>query len=402
MKRKLYFWAKKYINSENMKVAVMLVPIVIILVSQFLKKEFDWTELVDIGILVSFMLLAISEVLVKAIQKNVAKNTEDFAKLTVDYKNLIKKYSCTNLVTYQGTVFPEQCLCMRVGGEKIVVEDKKDKYYNLPSQIADNSKELMEAHSASTIYNQINVRLDDISLENNCIILNTSRTHFFDSLITNRCCDYVFSNRRTTIREIYEPGPFIKPLSASKLSNHLGFNGFVITKDGKIPFILRKNQLSIAKSTWATSIGASLKTKYALHIENDYLMTTESLGRAIVGEIRDELKISQDGALTEAKAVEGIFAFYRDLVEGGKPQFLFLLQLEDIESEELRGKIEQNSSSAKNDVSTDGSKVVFYTIDELKTATLEVDKMIIAGYKYAMMPSAVASIALLLEYIEKQ
>lgn len=412
MKRKLYFWVKKYINSDNIKFVLMMIPLMLILVQQVIQGEFDWTTFFDIGILVTFMFLVASELFAKWIQKKVAQNAEDQAKLIDDYEKLVKKYSCMNLVEYHGVTFPEECLYMRCAGERIEIEDSPEKYYNLPSQVANNSKELMEAHSASTVYNQINIRLDGLEKdkEKNCIVLKTSRTQYFDSLITNRSCDYIFGDREVTIRELYEPGPILKPLHLSKLSNHLGFNGFIITKDGKIPFIFRKKNLSIAKSHWSTSIGASLKTKYVLSYTNNYTMDEESLGRAIIGEIRDELKIGElenekgrtktDNALTVEKANESIFAFYRDLVEGGKPQFLFCLQLENITAADIKEKIEEKTD--KNDVTTDGDKVHFFTIEELKMAELDLDKMIVNGQEYKMMPSSVVSVVLLLEFLEKK
>ena len=113
--------------------------------------------------------------------------------------------------------------------------------------------------------------------------------------------------------------------------------GFVITSDTKtIPFILRNKNLSIAKGLWATSIGASLKTMYALDFKNGFQMYENSLSNAIIGEIHDELHIVDDTALNNQKVKSSIFAFYRDLVECGKPQFLFCLQLENTTEAELQ------------------------------------------------------------------
>lgn len=405
MKRKFYFWAKKYINNDNVKLAVLAVPLAAILVQQILDGDFDWSEFFDVSILITFMIISICDGIVKMIQKKVAENTEDSAKLTDEYGKLIKKYKCTNLVSYQGVVYPEECLWIRNGNEVIVIEDSPEKFYNLPAQIADNSKEIMEAHSASTVYNQINIRLDNIeeNIGSNQVVLQTSRTQFFDSLLTNRACDYVFSDRKVTIREMYEPGPFLKPLSLSKMSNHLGFNGFVFTSDKKtIPFILRKKNLSIAKNHWATSIGASLKTMYALDYRNDFKMAEDSLGNAIVGDIKDELHISEDRAVTVENAQNSIFAFYRDIVECGKPQFLFCLQLMDTTEDKLRKLITENGhKKEKNNVTADGDKVCFFSVEQLKNAEYYVDKIQIEGKEYKMMPSSVVSIVLLLKYLNR-
>jgi len=339
MKRKIYFWVKKHINSDTVKVAMLAVPLAVILVQQIAEGTFSWTDFFDVTILVTFVFLAICDAIAKLVKKNVSIIAEDSAKLNNDYEKLAKKYKCTNLVKYNGVVYPEECLWLRSGNENIIIEDNCEKYYSLPSLIADNSQEIMEVHSASTVYNQINIRLDDFrqDADNNCVVLNTSRTQYFDSLLTNRACDYVLSKKKVTIRELYEPGPFLKPLSLSKMSNHLGFNGFVITSDTKtIPFILRNKNLSIAKGLWATSIGASLKTMYALDFKDGFMMNENSLSNAIIGEVHDELYISDDTALNNDKVEASIFAFYRDLVECGKPQFLFCLQLENTTEAELQ------------------------------------------------------------------
>ena len=401
MKRRLFFWTKKHINSGAVKIMILSVPLVMVLVQQVKDGTFDWAGFFDTSILISFLFLAVCDVISKMILKNVAKVAEDSAKLDDSYDKLNEKYRCSNLIEYQNNIYPEECIWLRDKDEEIVVEDNPEKYYSLPKQIADNSKEIMEAHSESSIYNQINIRLDDVEIADNQVILHTSRTHFFDSLLTNRACDYVFGDRKMTIREIYEPGPFMKPLHLSKLSNHLGFNGFVLSSDKKtIPFILRGNNLSIAKNQWATSIGASLKTMYALDYTNKFKVTGKSLSDAVIGEIKSELRLSEDGAFNSQDVINSIFAVYRDFVECGKPQFLFCLQLKDITEKELRATITQKRSN--KDTTTDGNKVRFFTIEQLKNAKYYIDRIEIDNIEYKMMPSSIVSVVLLLKHFEKK
>ena len=75
----------------------------------------------------------------------------------------------------------------------------------------------------------------------------------------------------------------------SVLSNHIGFNGFIESSDCYIGFIYRGKDVSIGKATWATSIGASLKAKYAL--DQHFTFSVERLYKGILSEIEDELKI---------------------------------------------------------------------------------------------------------------
>ena len=49
MKRKVYFWSKKHIHSENVKLMVLLIPLIFILVQQLKYNEFDWLRFFDIS-----------------------------------------------------------------------------------------------------------------------------------------------------------------------------------------------------------------------------------------------------------------------------------------------------------------------------------------------------------------
>lgn len=80
-------------------------------------------------------------------------------------------------------------------------------------------------------------------------------------MLTNRACGHLFGDRRTTVREIFEPKPFKKLLALSRMSNLLGLNRYVMISDTKtIPLVLRKKIFSIAKRQWGASIGVSFKT----------------------------------------------------------------------------------------------------------------------------------------------
>ncbi|MBO6119328.1 MAG: hypothetical protein J6P02_02570 [Lachnospiraceae bacterium] len=200
--------------------------------------------------------------------------------------------------------------------DEIIINDTNGKMYDLPKQVCDNSSYIYEVHKGSVVYNSINIRLDDIKFEKHNITLFTSRTHYFDSLISNRACDLVLKDRRS-IREIFELGPYIKPLNLSKMSNHIGFNGLVITSDGYILLIKRSRDVSVAKGILATSILASLKTKYAID-KNSFDFTLYGLANSIRHEVYDELNIDLCN-ISDDDLINGIKFFYRYLIERGKP-----------------------------------------------------------------------------------
>lgn len=410
MKRKIYYTARKYLNRELVRV-VLIIAIILIIVLHNGKADFSVSEVFDIKIVVSVAIILICDILSKFLNSFIERKCEDEAKLSSNYDELTKKYSKSNLYKCNENTIPIVLLATRTNNENIVIIDNKDKYYELPEQIKCNSGDIMKLHDQSVVYNNINIRLDDLENTNESIFLYSSRTFYYDSLVTNRACDYLLNGK--TIREIYEPGKYIRELKNSKFSNHLGFNGFVMTTDGKIPFVFRNQNVSIGKNTWGISIGASLKTEYA--VENStYSFTNDGIGRAILMEIKDELKIKEfdnddstdydfDTQIVR-NAEKSIFAFYRDLVEGGKPQFVFFYKLLKTDENMLsNGFYNRDSSNNKSKTDSeykmkkDGKKICFFTIDELKSATIESGYITIGQRRLKVMPSVAACVAMLVD-----
>lgn len=407
-KRKINRWCVNNITPDLIKSIVLLTLSTLILLPQLLKNGIDIDKLVDTSIILSFLVVAVCGLLASIILKFVISRTEDAMKISDDYIELVKKYPLEDIFKYVNSVnvelsFPEVLLACRKIKEdpfNIVIDhSNKDNRYQLPKQIGDNSEKLFNAHSVSIIYNNINLRLDDFEFDKdkNEIKLLYSRTTYYDSLLTNRVMDYPFRGNRT-IREMFEPGPLMSTLSESKLSNHIGFNGFIETADGYYIFVKRANNLSIAKNTLSTSISASLKTKYAL--TKDRTMTLEGISNAIKSEIRDELKIDIDKDADIAQDLsKSIFAFYRELTEGGKPQFLFYYKLQKLTKVEVESNFKKSLCENKHDKKTaieDGSELKFYTLDELIKGELSLNSIIIQGKKYPIVPTISFSIACLL------
>ena len=274
---------------------------------------------------------------------NASKATpvHESVRLTEDYSYLISKYVDThasykiNFKNADGSeiIFPIT-LDYDISDKKVFIQDYPDKEYKRPSYLdfgTDAYRNIMETYPSIT--NNPNIRVDDWFLDpkdpDNFILL-TSRTHYFDSLLTNRSLDYQL-DRHTTLRELLFCENNVSTLKKSKLSNHLGYNGFIISNDGYVPFVRRGNNLSIESGKWGNSIQASLKTRYALTEldENGQEIsspdfTTEGLLRSIIYEIRDEMAIDITSAENaHIVNIPHIIAAYRNLIEGGKPQLLF-------------------------------------------------------------------------------
>ena len=257
-------------------------------------------------------------------------------------------------------------------------------------------------HRGSVVYNNINIRLDDIVCEGNIIKLFTSRTHYYDSLLTNRAFDTVLYDNMS-IREIYEPGPYFKKLSLSKMSNHLGFNGIIVTSDNMVPLVKRSRNVSIAKGMIGSSVSASLKSKYAIE-STTHRFTCDGLVSAIKAEVLDELNIDISEIRNET-IIDSIQYFYIDLLDGGKPQFFVLFNIQRDSKEVLKKFYNSgNDDSYESQVRKDGKGIILFELNDLLDAKIpfvdnkyNLDKLIISGKEYNIHPNVALSIAFIKE-----
>ena len=186
-KRKINRWCVNNITPDLIKSIVLLSLSTLILLPQLLKNGIDIDKLVDTSIILSFLAVAVCGLLASIVLKFVISKTEDAMKISDDYVELINKYPLEDIFKYVNSVnvelsFPEVLLACRKIKEDpfniFIDNSNKDNRYQLPKQIEDNSEKLFNAHSASIIYNNINLRLDDFEFDKdkNEIKLLYSRT----------------------------------------------------------------------------------------------------------------------------------------------------------------------------------------------------------------------------------
>lgn len=410
---KYYFFKNKF-TSENIRTLIFCFIIFIIIINSIRNNTFSISSLVDLKLLSSIILLFFSDWIANTTNRIVQNKYEDYAKLTNDYHFLINKYKLSNLILFKPDTYslklPYELVLEVKNDDKIAINDKKEKYFELPKQICNISDYIFDVHKGSVVYNNINIRLDDLQYSNNIISLYTSRTHYYDSLITNRACDLELKDGRS-IREIFEPGPYIKPFNITKMSNHTGFNGIVRTSDGYIPLIMRSRNVSIAKGVLATSVSASLKSKYAID-KQSHEFTLSGLAYAIRNEIFDEIGIDLS-SVSDDEMIKSIRYFYRDLVECGKPQFFVYLNLpyskDNIEENFYKvnnGKEDQELNSKELVMKKDGNEILFFKDEDLLNAKLvessedgekmfRYDKININGIEYDITPGMLLGVELM-------
>lgn len=259
------------------------------------------------------------------VERIIKSRNEDKEKLTENYRDLADRYNKEDLISIDGMRYPVSSLgkgdiCVFSNGNidvegKIEIYDSKEEY-KLPGLVENNFFEIFKVHDTSVIYNNLNIRAVDLNITDGILKISSERTYYYYSMVTNRASDYQWNKDGVTIRSIYEPGPRLHPLNKSYLSNHLGFNGFILSKDGYIAFVERSKNVSVGKRTYGCSVAASLKTKYSLDSNGNF--TAAKLIEGIIHEIEDELKIQRSNINNV-----NIINAYRDCLESGKPQILF-------------------------------------------------------------------------------
>lgn len=400
----------------------------------------DWKDLIDYKTLATVVLSFIIGILLMVLRRYLINRLEDSIKLTDDYDSLIKKYDAEkHWYKYDNsgakaenfeklTSKEKKCLFKSGEGQDNtvvfpVIKDENLKYlpisivdsstpYELDNEVSAYRDEVFKAHDTSHLYNQLNVRVKEWKKEwkegKAQFVIYTERTTYFNSMVTNRALDYRLHNEMT-LRDILQYGPFIPPLSESKLSNHLGINGFIISKDRYIPLVRRKGELSVAKYSYGPSVGASLKAKYCL--DSEMRFSLPGLINGIKGEIKDELKIHIDGEATESVLDErNIIAAYRDIVEGNKTQLLFFFKTElnkaDIVKNFKRAmaekmKVGKLSSATEEQEEEDGNSFAWLSVDQLDEYIYLQNTIIANGKRYPSVPSTIASLLMLKDYLKK-
>ena len=403
----MWQWLEDFGREHKTDIIHFLLDVIfflIIFISQrfSLGKTLTAGDVFDITAVTSVILAFILDFAASGLARIITNHKEDMEKLTTDYKGLVNRYydDQERMVRTADLNGKEVILPVVVDawtyGRDFRIEDSRNEY-QLPPATAGHFDELFSAHSTSNVYNNTNIRVDDWGIEKNEFVLHTSRTTYFNSLVTNRAMDYKLSNG-ITMRDLFECGPSIHPLSDSVLSDHLGFNGFVISSDGYIVLVKRSGNVSIGKRTVGDSIGASLKVKYAL---NHGCFTVEGLVNGIVREIKDELSIDA-GDLETLIPERNIIAAYRDLVEGGKPQ-LFIVIKAKISRERIQNQFDDTVQQSDNSkLERDGNQLIWIPASDLEQIRCSTDHIHYKGTNYPMVPSAIAGFIIYRNYLKEK
>lgn len=406
-------------RGEILYIFLALVITIVIIVWAIRSKR-DVNNVVELSTFSAVVLEGGLVALVGLFRSLIQNYTEDPKKLTDNYNELVKRYSSEPNLVWKRNGDNDLSLLPVIHvawlqDKEIITDDHPESEYLLPEIIDKHYEELFNTHLTSKIFNNTNIRVDDWYLDDSTrmFYMITGRTSYYNSLVTNRTMDYELKNG-ISVRELLECGPMVHPLKYSSLSNHLGFNGFVESDDHKIMLVKRKRNVSIGKRTWGNSVGASLKTKYALN--DEFRFNNEGLWNGIVREIEDELGIPAITLVHDNNTKDHIMpvtlvAAYRDMLEGGKPQLLFYakttmtseeisVSFERINEELTKTRTNFNRANSELEMKTDGDELYWMDIKDIRDCKIYPDRIVHNDLVLKMVPSAAACVAMFAQYLK--
>ena len=216
------------------------------------------------------------------------------------------------------------------------VADSPLKYFELDNFLTTNYTLLMQAHQASFLDNPTMIRLDDcVKLQDGSFKLFTSRTAYFNDLVTNRSMDYKFSGN-LTVRKVYESGKHMTPLNESHMSNHLGIIAHVFYGKKEI-LAQRGGTATISKNKFTTCVaaGLSLDDIRAVHgdgVRHPVITAKDLLDGVVLLKLADRLNLPHDqvlGLFDEGKIKIYLMGLGQLVYTGGKPQFYYAVTIDE-------------------------------------------------------------------------
>lgn len=316
-------------------------------------KSLDILIPIVVGIFISDFL--------KSIWENILIATEDKRKTKHDNKYLKQiyngNYEKTVVLHNQEISFLYDECFVNNENYNVVIKDDPNKMFELDSIIKNNYTEIMRAHKGSYIRNIETIRLDGYSLDSNTLTLSTSRSTYYNHLLTNRAIDYEIE-KELSIRKIFEYGPLLTPFEISKMSNHIGINGLVLLNDGYTILPRRGDKATYSKNKITASIAAPLISGNIYQENKEKQLTTDSLENEVKNLLKRRLYIDVD-TLSES-SVEVIFlGFGREVYEGGKPQFYYLIKLNSLSSTDYIKLLKDKKKEIKKNKAIDKDSNLF-------------------------------------------
>ena len=243
------------------------------------------------------------------------------------------------------------------------------------------------------------IRIDGWHRHGKVFEMHTSRSSFFSTMLTNRVMDYPFPNKHLSVRQTHYKFPNVPTLEESQLSDHLGFNMFVISSDGYVPFVKRFGTLSVGKNMFGCSVSGAVKERYALTPEGKDL-DMEHLVSSFVNEMRDELGIASGDIEYKDKLPVKFISAYRDIVEGGKPHFLLCTYVNKTK-DEIVGNFNEYLKSPASSGLVDGDELHWIPVNDFPDLCVVPYGVVYKGKWYELTASHAACVVMFMKYLKE-
>ncbi len=297
-------------------------------------------------------------------------NFEDMLKVNYDTEALLKRYKGApeyrKRLELNGTSVEFAYADTLVNNNHTVtVVDNPGKMFELDDFVMSNYERIFSAHSGSAKINGLTIRVDKVEKMDDLCTIYLSRSTYFNHLLTNRAIDFAIFDD-VTIRDVLEYGPVLNSYEDSKMSNHVGINGLVFLSDGNLLVPRRKNDSTISKN----KITSSIAVKLDFPKDGSKIVTMEHLlYQTIIDNLSARVKIRPEDLNLDHIKVE-FLGFGQNIYEGGKPQFYYVVHLEDIDTERFHKLNTFNLEESKLDV----DKCIY--VADYKTYHFEKNKVV--------------------------
>lgn len=233
------------------------------------------------------------------------------------------------------TVYHEP-IFTREQADKVVIEDHPADKFRLDNFIRFQYFSIRSAHSGNSFKNEQTIRLRDvIRKEDGSIVFQTERANYLAHMLTNRAVDYKM-NGVASLRQLFEYSATLTPLKDSLFANHLGVNALIlIENDRYILLPQRTRNATISKQMLTATIATRLKVNdYSQSISTDTIKTIDD--RTVIGAMAinwDEWEMFRQ-THPSIKIETQLIGGGRDIYEGGKPTFFYLVHIPQLTLQE--------------------------------------------------------------------
>jgi len=365
-KRKFAKALKKVITSKLFISILSAVVIIIIVSFSISDKPFTEkiSEIFEVKTVVSIGIAGIITYVVAFIYTIFEKRAEEELKLNKSYNDILKIYNGETVFTnkdnkkYPAVEFIETNTKL-----EFIVENKE---FVLDERISSNITTIMDAHKKSDFKNAHIFRLNDYNIKDNTAIINISPSDQYNTLLTNRVMDFSIS-KHLTIRDIFEYGPTLIPFNSSKLSNGIGLTSILKTSDGYYVLVKRTSKNPIGKNIY--SINNSRLFEFdQYHLRSSWLENNTFSANILIASIRHGIskkigKFASDDFDKNLKYT--LLGGIRDLIEGGKPELIYLYESLLTKEEITNKRLECSTKDLKEEGIS--RKLLFFKLDEIKS-----------------------------------